>query len=86
MTVGFVLNAVDFRTHTVVVVTAGIVSVITVPAGTVCEGVTVYVEPFTAVMVVPGVTPVPDRVAPTTNGPPDVKVNVVPVMLPTPAN
>jgi hypothetical protein len=81
-----VLSAVDFRTHTVVVVATGIVSVITVPGGTVCEGVTVYVDPLTAVIVVPGVTPVPDRTAPTTNGPPDVSVSTVPAIPPTPAN
>ena len=79
MTTGFVLSAVDFSTHTVVVVGAGSVAIITVPGGTVCEGVTVYVVPFTtAVMVVPAVTPVPERIAPTTNGPPAVRVSVVP--------
>ena len=84
MTTGFVLSAVDLRTHTVVVVVPAIVSVISVSAGTLCEGVTVYDEPLTAVIVVPGVTPVPERVAPTMKGPPLVRVIVVPVIPPTP--
>ena len=67
------------------VVTTVLYPVMVVPAETVCDGVTVQDEPLPAVIVVPEVTPVPDKTMPMAMVP-DVRpdtVSVVVVIEPT---
>jgi hypothetical protein len=67
------------------VVTTVLYPVMLVPAVTVCEGVTVQDDPLPAVMVVPVVTPVPDRTMPMAIVPDvtDATVSVVVAIAPT---
>ena len=67
------------------VVTTVLYPVIVVEAATVCDGVTVHDDPLPAVIVVPAVTPVPDRTMPMAMVPDvtDATVSVVVVIAPT---
>ena len=67
------------------VVTTVLYPVMAVEAATVCDGVTVQDNPLPAVIVVPAVTPVPDRTMPMAMVPDvtDATVRVVVVMAPT---
>ena len=67
------------------VVTTVLYPVMVVEAATVCDGVTVQDNPLPAVIVVPAVTPVPDRTMPMAMVPDvtDATVSVVVAMAPT---
>jgi hypothetical protein len=67
------------------VVTTVLYPVIVVPAATVCDGVIVQDDPLPAVIVVPTVTPVPERTIPIAMVPDvtDATVSVVVVIAPT---
>jgi hypothetical protein len=67
------------------VVTTVLYPVMVVEAATVCDGVTVQEDPLPAVIVVPAVTPVPDKTMPMAIVPDvtDATVSVVVVIAPT---